>query len=482
MNKNIAFIVLAFIFSNVGYAQSCNCASNFDWVKKTFEQNDAGFKYVIDTKGEQAYNNHNQAFGKKVKAEKDFNKCAALLYDWLTFFRSGHISIRVNEKMQATNTAPATKQIPNAEILAVAIPEFEKYLDSKTTTDFEGIWDSSPYKVGIRKEGDHYIGFIIESAADTWKPGQVKLKITTSGGVSHAVYYLRDHSRQETDVIELTGKNHLKVGAMNLVRLTPKLEDEPEVIAYLKLLYAAKPYLEQLNSTTLLLRIPSFKQGAKKDIDSLLAANRAKLLSTENLIIDIANGTGGSDGSYEELIPYLYTNPIRTLGVEYLSTQLNNQRMQDFINKPEYGFDEKGKQWAKESFEKLEQQRGKFVNLNEEEVSITKFDSIYPFPKHVGIIINNGNGSTDEQFLLAAKQSRKVKLFGVTTFGVLDISNMYFVEAPCKEFTLGYALSRSKRIPGMTIDGKGIQPDYYLDPSIPKYKWVGYVNEVLNGK
>jgi hypothetical protein len=34
----------------------------------------------------------------------------------------------------------------------------------------------------------------------------------------------------------------------------------------------------------------------------------------------------------------------------------------------------------------------------------------------------------------------------------------------------------------MTIDGKGIQPDYYLDESIPKYKWVGYVTEVLNGK
>lgn len=482
MNKNIAFLVLVLIFSSRGYAQSCNCASNFDWVKKTFEQNDAGFRYAIDTKGEQAYKSHNEAFLKKVKGEKDFNKCAALLYEWLTFFRAGHISIRINEKMQAAPAAPGAKSITNAAMLTVDVAAFEKYLDSKTTADYEGIWESAPYKVGIRKEGDAYTGFIIESATDTWTKGQVKLKITVSAEASHAVYYLRDHSRQETDVVEMTGKNHLKVGAMNLVRLAPKLEDDPEVTAYLKLLYAAKPYLEQVNSTTLLLRIPSFKQEAKHDIDSVLTANRSKILSTENLIIDITNGTGGSDGSYEELLPYLYTNPIRTLGVEYLSTELNNQRMQDFINKPEYGFDEKGKQWAKVSFEKLEKQRGKFVNLDEEGVGITKFDTIYPFPAHVGIVINNGNGSTDEQFLLAAKQSRKVKLFGATTFGVLDISNMYFVESPCKEFTLGYALSRSKRIPGMTIDGKGIQPDYYLDASIPKYKWVGYVSEVLNGK
>jgi hypothetical protein len=59
---------------------------------------------------------------------------------------------------------------------------------------------------------------------------------------------------------------------------------------------------------------------------------------------------------------------------------------------------------------------------------------------------------------------------------------MYYVPSPCNEFELGYGLSKSYRIPDMAIDGKGIQPDYYIDNTIPDYKWVEFVNDVLNEK
>jgi hypothetical protein len=58
---------------------------------------------------------------------------------------------------------------------------------------------------------------------------------------------------------------------------------------------------------------------------------------------------------------------------------------------------------------------------------------------------------------------------------------MYFAESPCKEFLFGYSLSRSLRIPDYTIDGRGIQPDYFIDRTIPNYEWTYYVNKILNG-
>jgi len=137
-------------------------------------------------------------------------------------------------------------------------------------------------------------------------------------------------------------------------------------------------------------------------------------------------------------------------------------------------------QWAKNIYEKLQKKLGEFVFSIDVPVSVDRQSTVYKYPKNVGIIINEGNASTTEQFLLAAKQSKKVKLFGVTTAGALDISNMASIESPCNEFNLWYCMSRSMRIPDMTIDDIGLQPDYYLDKTIPQDKWVEFVNEILN--
>jgi C-terminal processing protease CtpA/Prc len=478
---NLLLIILLFA-TTLSYAQDCDCTKNFEWVKKTFEENDAGFQYAIKTKGEQAYTDHNKRILGKVQNAKLLTECTPILFEWLQFFRSGHIAIRLNEQKSQVNSVKLEKQFSDWENFTIKEEDFKKYLDKRKTSDYEGIWETGAYKIGIKKENGKYIGFIIESGVETWPKGQIKLKFSILEDDISSVFYMRDHSAVESNNVIMTGKNHLQIGNTTLLRLYPKFEDEPKYIRYFKTLNTEQPYIEQLNEKTLYFRIPSFLGSEKQKIDSIIKTNREKILSTENLIIDIRNGTGGSDGSYEEILPFIYTNQIRSVGVEFLSTKLNNQRMLDFINKPEYGFDEDGKKSAKTAYDKLDKEQGKFVNLDENIVTITKYDTIYPYPKNVGIIINQRNGSTDEQFLLAAKQSKKVKLFGTTTYGVLDISNMYFVPSPCNNFQLGYSLSRSMRIPDFTIDEKGIQPDYYLDKSIPQYEWTEYVNKILNGQ
>jgi C-terminal processing protease CtpA/Prc len=107
-------------------------------------------------------------------------------------------------------------------------------------------------------------------------------------------------------------------------------------------------------------------------------------------------------------------------------------------------------------------------------------DTVHKFPENVAILVNKSCASSTEQFLLAAKQSSKVKIFGTLTSGFLDFSNLNMVDSPCGNFKLYYAMSKGVDLEDYPIDNTGIQPDYYLDDEIPEYQWMDYVSNILN--
>jgi hypothetical protein len=476
----LAFLIAAGHFAN---AQKCSCADNFAWLKETFEKNDAGFQYVIGQKGQADYKKHSDIYTEKVKTITDQEACADAMIEWLRYFRKGHLWLRpinIKESPQAekADQSKIKEQYKNWESYPYNEKEFKAYLATLKTPGLEGIWNSPPYTIGVKKVKNEYLGFIIEADGIYWSRSQVKFKIKEENGKLSAIYYMQNHTAQTLSEVKLLGNNYLNMDFVNLKRVAPAFPADEKIDLYFTSMRTRTPFFEKLSDKTTLLRIPSFDGSFKKQIDSVVQANMKTLTGTENLIIDLRNNGGGSDASFAKLIPLIYTDPIRTVGLEFLSSPLNNKRMENFINDPEA--DEEDKKWAREAFEKLNKNLGKFVSLDEQTIGVDTLDKIYEFPKHVGIIINGGDGSTTEQFLLAAKQSKKVKLFGTTTFGSLDISNMYSVKSTCGDYELGYCLSKSKRIPDFTIDGKGIQPDFYLDKTIPDHEWVNFVNTILS--
>jgi hypothetical protein len=482
MKKGL-LIILTIFLSGLTFGQNCSCADNFVWLKETFEKNDAGFKYVIDKKGEADYKKHTDIYNEKVQTITDKELCAEALLEWLRYFRRGHLwlqSIAKKETPEKENidNNKIRKQYKDWEKYAYNEKEFNSYITQLKSPSLEGIWTSPPYKIGVRKVNNEYVGFIIEADGIYWSKSQVKFKIKDENGKLTAKYYMQDHSVSEIKEVKLIGNNYLSMEFVSLKRLFPIFPTDISIDRYLKYQSTDIPLFEKLSDKTVVLRIPSFDGSAKKQIDSVIVANMQTITKTENLIIDLQNNGGGSDESFEKLIPLIYTNPIRVVGMELLSTPLNNKRMEEFANDPEASVDDK--KWAREAFDKLNKNLGKFVNLDSSIVDIETSDTMYTYPKKVGIIINGGCGSTTEQFILAAKQSNKVKLFGTTTFGSLDISNMFSVKSPCNDLELGYCLSKSFRIPDFTIDGKGLQPDYYLDEEIPKYEWLDFVNKILS--
>jgi hypothetical protein len=491
MKKALLSLFILMTFSL--FSQNCNCHSNLDWLIETFEKNDAGFQYIIDEKGEIAYQAHNKLFRKKSLNTDNLSDCHKLLNEWTAFFRKFHLSVELLKQEKKTEKKTEKKlsdneiieKYSNSERFEIKKGKFDKYIENlKEKTSFEGVWVSEPYTIGIIKDKSNpereYVGFIINSDSPYWQKNQVKLEIFKSDTEDkYSVnYYMRDHSVKHFDNVQFIGENYLKLEFVLLKRTLPENEPNPEIELHFKSIVAYKPFLEKIDENTVFIRIPSFGQESKSLIDSLLIVNQNLITSHKNLVIDLRNNGGGSDASYEKLIPFLYTNPIRIVGVEYLSTPLNNKRMTFIMN--DTNFPDDTRKWAKKSLEKLNKNIGKFINLNDDIVSIDTLDTIYSYPKNVALLINQNCGSTTEQFLLEAKQSKKVKLFGITTSGGLDISNIYFVNSPCDEFKLWYGLTKSYRVPEMTIDNKGIQPDFYLDKTISKYEWIDYTLKILN--
>lgn len=470
--RKIAFLLLCFtVFCN---AQDCDCETNYNWVKKTIEENDAGFEQTLTVRGNDEYQYFTAKLFERVKTAKTKVECQNILWDYLHFFRKGHISIsQINNKNQIINSKI---EIPNNwEKISIQLDEFKKQLERKQKPDYEGIWAFDGYEVAVKKFDNQYKAILLKSPNEEWKKEEVKFVINDTE-IPSCDYFMRDKSKQVYKNVHLISDNYLQLNNTMLKRIFPVTKNENETDFEIECLMLQEPFYKKIAKNTSYIRIPSFSDDYKKSIDSIIRVNSKNLNSTSKLIIDLRNNGGGSDMCYSELIPLIYTNPIRVVSVQMYSTPLNNERCVTLMNND--NFSKEDKEEFKKMYEILNQNIGKFVNLDgDEKVGIDADYKENKKIKEVSILINGGCGSTTEQFLLAAKQSKKVKLYGTTTYGSLDISNMNFVESPTKDFRLGYCLSKSFRIPDMAIDGKGIQPDIYIDESISKYNWIKFVKE-----
>jgi len=480
--KNL--VILLFLSSIASVAQDCSCENNLNWLIKTVEENDAGFQHILNQKGNEAYNTHNDIFKEKVKTFENIEDCTTILNEWTKFFRNAHLSVLLAQpQVPLTNEEIITKY-SGRETYKIPQKEFSEYVAKIKEPTFEGIWKSGIYKIGILKDKssteEKYIGFIIKADGVYWTEGQVKLEIYKSEGKYAADFILRNHTKELSQNVTLVEKNYITIGSKILKRIEPKFEINTEVEKDFDLLSSNDANLIELSKETMLLRIPSFAMLAKKHLDSILTLNHKEIVGHKNLIIDVRNNSGGSgasDQAYQNIIPYIYTNPIEIVDVQFLSTPLNNKRMQDMIDSP--NLPEPNKNWARNVLKKLNTNLGGFVDINDSIISRMTLDKVYEYPKNVAVLTNDKNKSTTEQFLIDAKQSTKVKLFGTTTSGSIDIAGMHYTKFPCDNLWLSYGISKSHRIPNFKIDGRGIQPDYFIHESIPEHKWILHTKDIL---
>ena len=460
MKKSIVFIFI-FIITSFAYSQkNCDCNTTVDLLIKKIEQGYPGF--IEKTSDTLFYNNHKYNITETAK-NSDKKNCIFLMKDYLAFFKDKHISIKRVVNNDNFIIEPKTIEIPNINEI------------TKSTDEIEGIWKTSKSTIGIIKsDKQSYTGFILKKNDSIKNKKKFRVIFELSIDKNIATLY---GNKTIKDTYKIYDNSILTFQLIPNIFIKKKPLPNLTNFEIEKKIKELKGFhFKQLSAKTLYLKLPSFDYNKVDLINNLIDTNKDLLEKSENLIIDIRDNPGGTDNAYKKILPYISTNTIRTIGYEFLATQNLVDEMQKYLNNHP-NINETEKDEMLQNIELYKNNIGKFVNTEKIEVYKDSLKPIDKSPKHIVIIINNSVGSSAENFVYKARQSKKVKIVGVPTVGVMDYGSVRQYEFECKDYELFLPTFRSLRLPNYPIDNIGLQPDIYIDKSIKD--WVKFTKEYI---
>jgi hypothetical protein len=224
------------------------------------------------------------------------------------------------------------------------------------------------------------------------------------------------------------------------------------------------PAFRVLSPTTALLTIPSFADPAGSAIAALVKSSLPQIAARSNLIVDVRGNDGGSDWTYAPVLALAVANPWRNFGTQLLATPANSAATRAIcpLYAPQSTQCRDAARAASEAMDLAA--AGTFIPSPGEQQSLTieKPGQVLRQPRRIGVLVDRRCASSCEEFLLAMRQSFKVKLFGQSSAGSLDYSNLRPWTLPSGKRRLMYATSRSTRLPDFAVDAAGIPPDQVL--------------------
>ncbi|MDR2274264.1 MAG: hypothetical protein LBF27_25370 [Sphingobacterium sp.] len=222
------------------------------------------------------------------------------------------------------------------------------------------------------------------------------------------------------------------------------------------------------------IKIGSFAYENIAPVKDLIIKHKEQIENSKGLIIDVRDNGGGTDDVYQPLLPYLLTNPIRIMSVEFFATHTLINGLRDYALKNiKQGLDSIAE--AKKIEDDLKEYKdniGKFVLYGDKKVLIDTIAINQNSPSQVVILANRNVASSGENFLFSCRQSKKVKIMGTPSMGALDYGSIREFKFGCDNYQLFLPTYRSARLPQYPVDNIGIQPDIYLDESIPD--WIDF--------
>jgi len=465
MKKTILFLLIS--ICSLTFAQEKN-DSNFALEKLVnyTEKNYPGFEEK--SKDKILYEHFKNSLLEKSKKITDSKETLALLKEYLSFFRDRHIFF-----LDDSNSLKLMK-IDKVENLKANKKLLGKISTSKDS--LEGIWKNEEFKIGILKVKDSlYKGFVITSENKIWKANDVLFTLNTQKKMklfsSDLTYFDDTYELKNAEILRFakTRKNFFKD---NNNQLSPEILNQK-----INELFGLS--VKKISPKTTLVKLQNFDYPFVEKIEKLINDNKTLIENSENLIIDLRDNGGGTTNSMTPILPYIMGGKVRSMNVEYFVSDFYISNQERYVkNLPDT---DKYKEEKKNILDNLifyKENMGKYVlRPNTKSVETENYEASAKSPKQVVVLVNKKVASSGEVLTLLAKQSKKVKIMGTPTSGVLDYANAMISNYEYDGHSLILPTYRSLRLPDFPIDNIGVQPDIYLDESVED--WVKFATDYL---
>ena len=390
--------------------------------------------------------------------------CIFVLRELTDWFRDGHLFVFQNPTLtpeQSDRLAAA------AEVRAIdeAALRADLARRARRLDPVEGIWYAPGYRIGIVPDTaggrGAFVGIVLASDSARWKPGHVKVRLRRNrDGAYRTTLYADDHSRRDTDG-RLYRNMLLNMQPMTWGRAFPLAAHEAGTLDSVDPL---RPTLRLAGRDAVVVSVPSHDPKYRAVLDSLVTRHRAELLSRPFLLIDIRGDLGGGAMTTAPLVPFLATReqrpPIGPSGPSTVVASADNIRYF-------------GRGWNPDSIaERMAAAPGRLMPLMRDETLGTPLgaDTIHAMPTRAAVLMDRGVASAGEAFLLQARKSTKVTLYGDNSWGMIDYQSVNVVRLACRPrgILFGYPMiAASNTLPAGGLNAKGIPPDVRVPRNAP---------------
>ncbi|MBP6444907.1 MAG: hypothetical protein KA267_12845 [Gemmatimonadales bacterium] len=397
--------------------------------------------------------------------------CFPVLFDYLDWFHDPHLFVYQSPRLDSAETRRVMPAVPR---IAVDVEAMRRSIGARgaKVDPIEGLWYDGAMEIAVIPDpagkAGRFVGVVVTSDTVTLPIGSVRAVFDRTAAGSYTASL-----RWRSLAVTIPPVSLHRGGTV--LRLSPGIWGKrfPGAAVERALLDSVDVHRPTFTwrANVGIISVLSHDGQYRRLIDSMVAANAARLATSDAFLIDLRGNEGGGSQTTAALTPYVMAETPPSAAEDFGEAVMLSSP--DQISYAKRAFGAPTSAFVTRLVAALEASPGELVPL--EAPGSPAPPRVQPRPaSRVAVLVDRGTVSAAEVITLTAKREGRAPVIGQPTAGALDYqsTSVVRVHPEHSRWYLGYpTITAHRRLPEGGMRGKGIAPDIRLD-------WEGVADPV----